>query len=70
VLHWHLPDADALFGHFLAGSVRTGALLRAQSAERLARIRDAVRRACEEHRGHEGLQLPMPVWVASGEGHA
>lgn len=65
-LTWHVTSGDALFEAFLHGTARTGGLLRAQEPAALAVIRAAV---CESARAFERdghVELPMPVWIASG----
>lgn len=60
-------DAETLWETFMTGGVRMTALLRAQSPERLARVREAVfadLAPLTDARG--GLALPAPVWIASG----
>jgi SAM-dependent methyltransferase len=63
---WRLPAPDGLFLAFLDGAVRTAALLRAQTPNALARIREAVREATEEYREGDQLIVPMRSMVASG----
>ncbi len=65
-LVWAVESGEALFDAFLHGTARTGGLLRAQEPAALAAIRDAV---CESARAFERdghVELPMPVWIASG----
>jgi len=65
-LVWVLPNGEALFDACMRGSVRTGGLLRAQTPAALEAIRAAV---CESARAFEldgHVELPMPVWIASG----
>ena len=64
---WRFSDPAMLFEAFLAGSVRTQALLHAQSAEALAAIRDAVAVAAAGFRDHGTVQIPMPAVLASAE---
>jgi hypothetical protein len=47
------------------GGVRTAAVLRGQTPEALAAIRDAVRLGIEEHRHNGSLSVPMPAVLAS-----
>jgi len=63
---WRLKDADDLFQAMLTGTVRTGGLLRAQTPEALAVIRDAIRRSVEVNRREDFYELPMPAVLASG----
>lgn len=62
---WRLPSCDALAEAMLAGAVRTGALLRAQSEEALAAIRTAVREALRPYEKDGAVLLPMPAVLAS-----
>lgn len=58
---------EELWEAFVTGGVRTTALLRAQSPERLARVRQAVFEALAPLAGERGrLELPAPAWIASG----
>jgi SAM-dependent methyltransferase len=65
-LVWHLTSAGAAFEAFSQGGVRTAAVLRAQTPEALASIRDAVRNEVEQYKVAGGYQLPMPAVLASG----
>jgi hypothetical protein len=47
-------------------SVRTRALLQAQTSDALAAIRDSLRRAVEKHRVGDVFELPMPAVLATG----
>jgi SAM-dependent methyltransferase len=59
--------AEELWETFMTGGVRTTALLRAQSPDRLARVRQAVFAALASRAGAGGrLVLPAPAWIASG----
>lgn len=62
---WHVPSIDALFDALLRGTVRTAGLLRAQTPETLALIREAVTEASAPYRHVDGYALPMPAVVAS-----
>jgi len=62
---WRLKDPDGVFQAMIAGTVRTGGLLRAQTPEALAAIRDAMRGAVERHRREDWFEIPMPAVVAS-----
>jgi SAM-dependent methyltransferase len=61
---WWLKGSDDLFQAVLTGTVRTGGLLRAQTPEALAAVRDAMRRAVEAYRNGETFDLPMPAVLA------
>jgi hypothetical protein len=54
-----------LFEAFLAGTVRTQALLQAQSASALEAIRDAVGRVAGEYENHGTVEIPMPAVLAA-----
>ena len=69
-LRWRLGSPDALFRAFHLGTARTGALLRGQDAEALARIAAAVRGAAAPYQRSDGdLEVPMPALLASGSRH-
>jgi SAM-dependent methyltransferase len=65
-LVWHLTSAGAAFEAFSHGGVRTSAVLRAQTPEALASIRDAVRHDVEQYQVVGGYDIPMPAVLASG----
>ena len=50
---------------FLAGSVRTQALLHAQSVAALDAIRDAVGKVAGEYENHGTVEIPMPAVLAA-----
>ena len=62
---WRFSASRLLFEAFLAGSVRTQALLHAQSAPALAAIRDAVGRVAGEYENHGTVEIPMPAVLAA-----
>ena len=62
---WRFSASRLLFEAFLAGSVRTQALLHAQSAPALAAIRDAVARVAGEYENHGTVEIPMPAVLAA-----
>ena len=62
---WRFSASGLLFEAFLAGSVRTQALLHAQSALALAAIRDAVGRLAGEYENHGTVEIPMPAVLAA-----
>jgi SAM-dependent methyltransferase len=64
-LVWRVDSADAVYDAFVGGAVRTAALLRAQSPEASAAIRQAVRESVERYRGERGIEIPMPAVLAS-----
>jgi SAM-dependent methyltransferase len=64
-LEWRLTSADAVFDALSRGGVRTAAVLRAQTPEALAAIRDAIRREVESYKRGDQFILPMPAVLAS-----
>src|SRR6266850_2326448 len=62
---WRFSACGLLFEAFLDGTVRTQALLRAQSAPALAAIRDAVGRVAAEYENHGTVEIPMPAVLAA-----
>ena len=63
---WRLPAGDGLFSVMKDSTVRTAGLLRAQTPDALARIRDAIRNQTEPYRKGEFVELPMPAMLACG----
>lgn len=66
-LHWRLPSPDSLFDFMQRSTVRTGALLRGQSAAVLPAIRAAMRTEAARHETLDGIVIPMPALLARGE---
>lgn len=64
---WRFSDPAMLFDAFLTGTVRTQAMLHAQSAQALAAIRDAVVAAAAGFQDHGTVQIPMPAVLAVAE---
>jgi SAM-dependent methyltransferase len=64
---WRFSASALLFEAFLAGTVRTQALLHAQSAPALAAIRDAVGRVAGEYENHGTVEIPMPAVLAAAQ---
>jgi SAM-dependent methyltransferase len=62
---WRFSASGMLFEAFLAGTVRTQALLHGQSAPALAAIRDAVGRVAGEYENHGTVEIPMPAVLAA-----
>ncbi|MGC2520130.1 MAG: class I SAM-dependent methyltransferase [Burkholderiales bacterium] len=62
---WRFQTADGLFDAMVTGTVRTAALLRAQSREAIAAIGAAVREAAAAFERDGAVQIPMPAVVAS-----
>ena len=61
---WHFRRGEELFEAMLHGTVRTAALLRAQTPRALEKIRAAVIAAAEEFASAAGVVLPMPSVLA------
>jgi ubiquinone/menaquinone biosynthesis C-methylase UbiE len=64
-LVWHLASAEEFWRAFSEGTVRTAGLLRAQTPDALAAIREAVFTALRQYEDKGGLVLPMPAVLAS-----
>lgn len=65
-LTWMLHSPDAVFDALMRGGVRTAAVLRAQTAEALENIRQAIRRSAERFVRGSAVEIPMPAVLASG----
>lgn len=63
---WRLASVDRLYDAVEQGTVRAAALLRAQTREARARIREAVRLRASAYAVETELRVPMPAIVASG----
>jgi SAM-dependent methyltransferase len=63
--HWQLSSADDLFEIFHRGSVRNGALLKAQKSNDLSAIRTAIRESVMALQKGSGFELPMPAVLAT-----
>ena len=62
---WRFPSAAAFFDGISASTVRTAALLRAQTPANLAKIRTEVEREAGKYSLADGkIELPMPALVA------
>jgi SAM-dependent methyltransferase len=62
---WRFPSAAAFFDGISASTVRTAALLRAQTPENLAKIRAEVERETSKYARADGrVELPMPALLA------
>ncbi len=62
---WRFPSAAAFFDAISASTVRTAALLRAQTPENLSKIRaEAERETSEYSRAGGSVELPMPALLA------
>lgn len=64
---WHVASPDVLMEAIMQGTVRAAALLRAQTPEALAAIRDAVRLAAKDYTRDGRLELMMPAVVAAAD---
>jgi ubiquinone/menaquinone biosynthesis C-methylase UbiE len=64
-LVWEVPSPAALFDAFFEGTVRSGALLRAQSSDALPAIRYAIEQAAKPYEKDGRVLLPMPAVLAS-----
>jgi SAM-dependent methyltransferase len=63
---WRFPSPAAFFDGISASTVRTAALLRAQTPENLAKIRAEVERETSKYsRANGTIELPMPALLAS-----
>jgi SAM-dependent methyltransferase len=64
---WRVASPDAPFEAIMRGTIRTAALLRAQTPEALAAIRDATRQAASAYARGGVIELMMPAIVAAAE---
>jgi len=65
-LTWRLKSADEVFAAIATGGVRTSAVLRAQTPDAIAQIRDAVRHGVESYWTNDGaFEVPMLSVLAS-----
>jgi ubiquinone/menaquinone biosynthesis C-methylase UbiE len=64
---WRLGSVDELWRALAEGTVRTRALLRAQTKDALTKIRDAIRTGMAPYEKVRGaFEIPMPATLASG----
>lgn len=64
---WHFPSPAAYFDGISASTVRTAALLRAQTPDQLAKIRAAAEGEARGFATAAGtVELPMPALIATG----
>lgn len=63
---WRLPNVEALFAIMSNSTVRTGALLRAQTPSAFAAIREAVTVRARVYRKGDTIELPMPALLSWG----
>lgn len=61
---WRFARPEELFDAMLRGTVRTAALLRAQTPEALAAIRDEIDREAQAYAADGGIAIPMPSVLA------
>jgi SAM-dependent methyltransferase len=64
---WRVASPDAPFEAVMRGTVRAAALLRAQTPEALAAIRDAIRKAASAYTRDGAIELMMPAVIAAAE---
>jgi SAM-dependent methyltransferase len=64
---WRVTSPDAPFEAIMRGTVRAAALLRAQTPEALAAIREATRQATSAYARDGTIELMMPAVVAAAE---
>ena len=62
---WRFQDAEEIFTAMMSGTVRTAALLRAQSATDLERIRVRIIEKAHDFRTSSGIEIPMPSVLSS-----
>jgi ubiquinone/menaquinone biosynthesis C-methylase UbiE len=62
---WRLAEAAEIVTAVAEGTVRAGALLRAQAPEAFRRIREAVVAGAEEFRVGNAYEVPMPAVLAA-----
>ncbi len=61
---WRAATADQMLDSLLQDSVRTGALLRAQTDDALSQIRSAIRESTRRFQTPSGMEMPMPAVLA------
>ena len=66
-LVWRVASPDVPFEAITKGTVRTAALLRAQTPEALRLIREEIRKAAGAYARNGEIELMMPAVVAAGE---
>jgi SAM-dependent methyltransferase len=62
---WRLGSPEALYEVMRHATVRTAGLLRAQTPEALAQIREAIIAGARQHIEGSGVAIPMPAMLAS-----
>lgn len=63
---WRFAKSSDLFDTMMAGTVRTAALLKAQTPPALEAIRDAIEQEMTAFKSADGYALPMPSVLSSG----
>ena len=64
---WRPASGEAACHAFVEGSVRTAALIKAQTAEAQAAIRGAMGEALARYQQGGAIAVPMAALVASGQ---
>jgi SAM-dependent methyltransferase len=64
---WRMISPDGLFEAIMKGTIRSAALLREQSPDALAVIREAIREAVAAYARNGRIELPMSAIVAAAE---
>ena len=62
---WHIRSPETPVGLVMRGTVRTAAILKAQTPDALAKIEDAVAESAAQYRVGDELSVPMPCVLAS-----
>ncbi len=63
---WVIPSAEVFFEAFSGGAARTGALLRAQPKDHLAKIKQSISDRLKEFKITDRFEIPMPSVVHHG----
>lgn len=67
-LTWKIESSEDLYVAFYDGSVRTGGLMRAQSADALSAIKNDIQHAVQRYKtSHGSFEIPMAALVVSAE---
>lgn len=61
-----MPDVEALWQAGMGGMAVTGSAIAAQDAATQARVREAIGRRAEAHRGQHGLEIPIAYFIGMG----
>ena len=62
---WRISDSDELLEAIALGSVRGGAMLRAQTAEQMDGIRRAIREVVAKYMSGDAFEVQAPAVVAA-----